>query len=162
MSWVDSLLNVPYSTCFIFFFNSLLIIVSSIIVRMTVNLSAFKEKEEEMNNYDKALEDANKRGDKARIRKLKRQEARMKALSKSVSRGRMGITLVMVLPFTLTSFLLGEFYRGQGVVIFPFDIGFLRSASFYIWHLLTFLAAYLPLTKVLGTSIITTQDSGGV
>jgi len=156
MSWID----IPYSTLFIFFVNFCIVLAASFILRVIVNVDRFKEQESEVNSYDRALEDAKKRGDKALLRKLKRQEARIKVLSTSVSRNRLNFIMVTILPFSIASFLLGGIYMDREVVKFPFEfVLFNKSSSFYIWYLLTYFTAYLPLSKVLKTSPSFLQDS---
>ena len=152
MSWFDYLSIVPYSTFSIFLVNFCLVITISFIFKLFVNVVSYKEQESEIYYYDRAVDDAKKRNDKALIRKLKRREARMKAISKSVSRDRLISLMVITIPFTITSSLMGTLYIGTEVVIFPFDLAlFNKFNSFHIWNTLTYFGIYLPLSRILKT-----------
>ena len=155
MDWINYLFVSPYSMLFIFLVNILVVIVGSSIFRLVVDVNYLEAREFEVRSYDRNLKEAKQRNDKMVLRRLKREETRIKRLSASASRRRLKAAMITVIPFTLVSILLNILYSGKGpIVSFPFEFSFLRNDfSFSIWYFLTYLTAYLPLSRLLHSSI---------
>lgn len=153
MAWQDYLFVLPYSTLFIFAVNVCVVIVGSLVFRRMVNTDRLEAQELEVRSYDRSLKEAQRKNDKVIIRKLKREEPRIKRISASVSKQRLKTALVLVLPFSGISFLLSLFYVNKEIVLFPFEFFlFNNEYSFTIWYFLTYLTAYFPISRIFKTS----------
>ena len=153
MAWLDNLFVIPYSALFIFTTNICVAIIGSLVFRRMVNADRLEAQELEVRRYDRSLKEAQRKNDKSIIRKLKREELRIKRISASVSKQRLKAALVLVLPFSGISFLLSLLYVDKEIVLFPFEFFlFNKEFSFTIWYFLTYLTAYFPISKIFKTS----------
>lgn len=153
MEWFESFFVMPYSTLFTFFINICVVLVGSFIFRMIINVNRLEAQEFEVRSYDRSFKIAKKNNDKSTLRRLKREEVRIKRISASASRQRLRVVIITILPFTVVSIMLSIIYAGKEVALFPFEFLFFnRNFSFSIWYFLTYLTAYLPLSRVFRTS----------
>jgi len=135
-------------------------LVSSVIFRLMVDVDRLEAQEFEVRNYNRIVKEAERRGDKELLRKLKRRELRIKQLTSWASKQRFKVIAVTILPFMAVSLLLSSRYLGIEVALFPFDAPFLREFSFSAWYLISYFAAYLPLSRLFRTSQSLWQDAG--
>lgn len=153
MEWLDFLFTIPYSMLFIFFVNICIVLAGSVIFRLTINIKQLEIQESRVHSYDRSLSEAKRKNDKTVLRKLKREEIRMKRISASASKQRLKASMITILPFTAASIIMIMFYVGKEIVLFPFKfVLFSTSSSFSVWYFLTYLTAYLPLSRVFRTS----------
>ena len=163
MGLFDFLFQVPYSMLFIFLVNTSIVLIGSLVFRLMVNINRLEAQELEVRGYDRSLSEAKKKNDKAILRRLKREELRIKRISASASKQRMKASMVTILPFAATSILLSLLFAGGDIVSFPFDfVLFSKSYSFTVWYFLTYLTAYLPLSRFFRTSPSFWGPSAGV
>lgn len=163
------LFEVPYSMLFIFFVNILIVFAGSLIFRLMVNIDRLEAQESEVHSYDRSLSEAKRKNDKAILRRLKREEIRMKRISASASKQRMKASMVTILPFAAASIILSIVFvpritnEARDIVSFPFEfVLFNKSYSFSVWYFLTYLTAYLPLSRIFRTSPSFWGQSSGV
>jgi uncharacterized membrane protein (DUF106 family) len=102
--------------------------------------------------YD--LNEAEKKKDKVAIRRLKRNEIRLKQYRSYIAKQRFKVTIVTIAPIMATYFIMSAIYLGQTVATFPINFPFIgRSAPFPIWYLLCYFTIYMPLSKIFGISL---------
>ena len=153
MAWSDFLLELPYSTLFILLVNIVIVLAGSLVFRLIIDIDRLEAQELETHIYDQSLSDAKRRNDKKALRKLKRENIRMKRISASTSKQRLKASMTMIIPFAMSSILLNILYIGKDVIFFPFQFAlFDKSTSFTVWYFLTYLTAYLPISKLFRTS----------
>lgn len=146
-------LPIPYSTLFIFLVNTCVVLIGSLIFRLLIDVDRLEAQEFEVHSYDRSLKEAKRRNDKAALRKMKREEVRIKRISALASKQRLKVVMITVLPFTAVPIFLGSLYAEKKVTLFPFEFLFFNEdSSFPAWYFLTYLAAYLPLSKVFRSS----------
>lgn len=150
MGWIDLIFTRPYSALFIFLISVCIVLISALILRCIINIDRLTALESEVRSYNTSLKEAKRRDDRVMLRKLRHQEVRLKQISASVSRQRMKSLMVTFIPFVLLSFVMSILYADKEVVLFPFE--FPLRGSFSIWYMLTYFAAFLPLSKILRTS----------
>ncbi|MFH0748451.1 MAG: EMC3/TMCO1 family protein [Candidatus Bathyarchaeota archaeon] len=149
MAWFDSLTVLPYSTLFIFLVNVVVVLLGALIFRLLIDIDRLETQEAEIQSYEKNLKAAKSRNDKAALRKLKREEIRIKTFTASTSKQRLKVVLITILPFTVVSLLLISVYSGKEIVNFPFEFGFFnKDYAYTIWYFLTYFTAYLPLSRI--------------
>jgi len=153
MDWLDYLFTVPYSMLFIFFVNICIVLAGSLVFRLMIDVNRLEVQEFEVHSHDRSLNEARRRNDKAILRKLKREQIRIKRISASASRQRLRAGMVTILPFAATSVIMSALFVGKNIVLFPFEFVFFNNSySFSIWYFLTYLTAYLPISRVFRTS----------
>ncbi|MFH0896791.1 MAG: EMC3/TMCO1 family protein [Candidatus Bathyarchaeota archaeon] len=153
MSWFDFLFEAPYSLFFIFFVNICVVLAGSLVFRRMININRLEAQESKVQSHNRSLNEAKRRNDEGSLRKLKREQVRIKRISASASKQRMNAGLVTIIPFAAVSLILSVLYSGKDIVFFPFEfVLFSKTYSFSIWYFLTYLTAYLPLSRVFRTT----------
>jgi len=153
MAWPDYINVIPYSTLIIFAVNTCIVLLGSLVFRLLINADRLEIQESQVRSHDKNLKEAKRRSDEAALRRLKREEPRIKRIAASVSKQRLKASLIVVIPFTAISLLLSRLYLGKEVVLFPFEFAlFTNNYSYSIWYFLTYFTAYLPLSKIFKSS----------
>lgn len=148
--------SAPYSTLLILIVASSIALSSMIVYRLMVDVKRLQSINEETRRYNDIAKQAQRSGDKAKIRRARREEVRVKILTSYATKQRLRVTLVTVAPFAFVSLLLGSFFGSSTVAISPIDTPFGREVPFYIWYALCYFASYLPLSKVFGLTMGTT------
>lgn len=150
---LSSVLTIPNSSLFIFAVTFGLVLVVMIIYRSVTDIKKLQDCELEIRKYTRNLNEAKGRNDKAVLRRLKREEIRLKHFRAYASKQRLKATLITVLPLTFIYFILSIIYLGQQVATFPIEIPIIgRDVPFYIWYLLCYLTMYLSLSRAFGVS----------
>ena len=152
MGWFDSLFVLPYSMLVVFLVNICVVLISASIFRIIVDVKRLEAREFEVLMHGRSLRETKEKNDKVALRKLKRGEVWIKRLSASVSKPRLKVIIITILPFTTVSLLLNTFYAGNQIALFPFELDFFKKYSFSTWYFITYLAASLPLSKIFGTA----------
>ncbi len=153
MAGFETLLSRPISALFIFLVALGISLVSMMVYRHMVDLGRLRAVSQEVRKYNEALKKAQDSGDQATLRRLRREERRLKQLSGYSQKQRLRVTMVTVIPFSLVSILLGFMYSGVWVAELPFETPFGSQLSFYIWYTLCYFAVYFPLTRIFGISM---------
>jgi uncharacterized membrane protein (DUF106 family) len=149
--------DAPYSTLLILIVASSIALSSMIVYRLMVDVKKLQSINEETRRYNDIARQAQRSGDKVKIRRARREEVRVKMLTSYATKQRLRVTLVTVAPFALVSLLLGSIFGSSTVAISPINTPFGREIPFYIWYTLCYFASYLPLSKVFGLTMGTTM-----
>ena len=153
MASLETLLSRPTSALFIFLVALGISLVSMTVYRYMVDLRRLSTVSQEVRKYNEALKKAQDSGDQVTLRRLRREERRLKQLSGYSQKQRLKVTMVTIIPFSLVSLLLGLLYSGVWVAELPFETPFGSQLSFYVWYTLCYFAVYFPLTRVFGVSM---------
>ena len=151
------IVNPPYSTLLILIVASSIALISMVVYRFMVDLKKLQSINEETRRYNDIARQAQRSGDKAKIRRARREEVRVKMLTSYATKQRLRVTLVTVAPFALVSLLLGSIFGSSTVAISPIDTPFGKDIPFYVWYTICYFASYLPLSKVFGLTMGTTM-----
>ena len=150
---LSPVLSVPNSALFIFGVAFALVLLVVAISRLVVDTEKINRFELEMRKHTNDLNQAKAKDDKAALRRLKREELRLKQLRSYVTKQRLNSSLITIVPLTLIYIIINTVYFGEEVAAFPIDMPFVgRFAPFPIWYLLCYFTAYLPLSKLFGVS----------
>ena len=155
MSVLTFLLAAPASTISILIIAVTISLISMIVYRLLTDVKKLQSINDEISKYNEKMRDAQKKGSRAELRRLRREETRVKILASFSTKQRMKVTLVTIIPFSLVSILLGSFYGARSVARLPFDTPYGSDLSFYIWYTFCYMSAYLPLTRLFGLSLST-------
>ena len=155
MSVLTFLLAAPASTISILIIAVTISLISMIVYRLLTDVKKLQSINDEISKYNEKMRDAQKKGSRAELRRLRREETRVKILASFSTKQRMKVTLVTILPFSMVSILLGSFYGARSVARLPFDTPYGSDLSFYIWYTFCYFSAYLPLTRLFGLSLST-------
>ena len=147
----------PYSTLLILIIASSIALSSMVVYRLMVDLKRLQSIDEETRRYNDIVRQAQRSGDKAKIRRARREEVRVKILSSYATKQRLRVTLVTVAPFALVSLLLGSVFGSDLVAKSPINTPFGRDIPFYVWYSICYFASYLPLSRVFGLTMGTTM-----
>jgi len=146
---LSSVLTVPHSALFIFGVAFGLVMLVVLISRLAVDMKKIQAFELEIKKHAQALKVAKANDDKAALRRLKREELRLKPLRSYVSKHRLTASLITIAPLMIIYILINAVYVDETVAIFPFDFPLVgRFAPFSLWYLLCYLALFLPLSKL--------------
>jgi len=152
--WVVGL-DKAYSMLVVLVIASLLVIISMTTNHLVNDVKRLGEHEIEVRSYTRDLNEARKKDDKNLRRQLKRRESEIRGLQSFITRQRMKVTLVTMLPFMIIYLILSSAFSGiTAVAILPFELPLVgRELSFYLWYLFCYFTAYLPLSRVFGVSV---------
>lgn len=155
--WLKNILSpvliLPNSSLFIFVLTFCLVLFVMIVNRMVTDIKKLKTYDLEIKKHTRDLKEAKEINNKTALRKLKREEVRLKQLRAYVSKQRLKATFVTIIPIMAIYVIISFIYYGQPAAIFPFDLPlFGRTIPFSIWYLLCYLTMYLPLSKLFGVS----------
>lgn len=150
---LSPVLTVPNSALFIFgiaFGLALLVVTVS---RLAVDAKKIQAFELEIKKHTHDLKEAKEKADKAALRRLKREELRLKPLRSYVSKHRLNASFITVFPLMIIYIIINAVYLGEQVVAFPFDFPIVGPyAPFSVWYLLCYFTTYLPLSKLFNVS----------
>lgn len=147
----------PYSTLLILIIASSIALSSMVVYRLMVDSKRLQSIDEETRKYNDIVRQAQRSGDKAKIRRARREEVRVKILSSYATKQRLRVTLVTVAPFALVSLLLGSVFGSDFVAKSPINTPFGRDIPFYVWYSICYFSSYLPLSRVFGLTMGTTM-----
>lgn len=150
---LTSLSNPPGSTIAILLVSIGIALTSMIVYRIMVDLKRLRSINEEVDKYNERFREAQKSGNRGELRRMRREEARVKMLASYSTKQRLRVTLVTVIPFSAVSLILGSFYGMLPVAKLPFDTPFGKDLPFYIWYTFCYFSAYLPLTRIFGLTL---------
>jgi uncharacterized membrane protein (DUF106 family) len=153
MGSIDTLLSQPTSALFVLLVALAISLVSMMVYRYMVDLRRLHTVNQEVRKYNEALKKAQNSGDQTVLRRLRREERRLKQLSGYSQKQRLRVTMITIIPFSLVSLLLGLVYSGRSVANLPFETPFGSQLNFYVWYTICYFAVYFPLTRVFGITM---------
>ncbi len=153
MASLDVVLSQPASALFVFMVSLAVSLASMIVYRYMVDLRRMRMVSQEVRKYNEELNKAKKSGDQAALRRLRREERRLKQLSSYSQKQRLRVTMITVIPFSAISLLFGLLYSGRPVASLPFETPFGKELNFYVWYTLCYFTVYFPLTRVFGITM---------
>ena len=150
---LSPVLSLPNSSLFIFILTFCLVLFVMIVNRLVTDIKKLQSYDLEIKKHTSDLKEAKEMNNKTALRRLKREDVRLKQLRAYVSKQRLKVTFITIMPimaiYVVTSFI----YYGQPAAIFPFDLPSIgRVIPFSIWYLLCYLTMYLPLSRLFGIS----------
>ena len=138
------LLEIPFSTVFIFLLAATISLLTSLANRLLTNPEKSKAWRKEIAEWNTELRKAQRDGDKKRTEKLMKKQKQIMQLQSKMMWQSMKVMLLFIVPLFLIWQFLGGFYTSSegpisiayfpGVVpIFPF----LNMVSLFWWYLLS-------------------------
>lgn len=166
MDGFELFLNPPVATLAVLFIAVGIALASMIVYRLMADVRKLQSINEEISRYNERMREAQRRGNRADLRRLRREEIRVKMLASYSTKQRLRVTLVTILPFSAVSILLGFFYGARPVAKLPFTTPFGSDLSFYLWYMFCYFSAYLPFLRIFGLTFATaiplrTSSRGG-
>ncbi len=153
----QSILSRPASTFIVLLVAIGIALASMLVYRLMVDLRRLQSINEEVSKYNEMVRQAQRSGERAEMRRARREEARVKILSSYATKQRLRVTMVTVIPFAAVSLILGSLYGASSVAVFPFETPFGTDIPFYVWYTFCYFSAYLPLSRLFGLSMGTTM-----
>jgi len=132
--------EIPYATFFILGLAALISLLTSLVNRLLTNPEKSKAARTEVNEWNKELREARRNNDKKAIEKLMKRQQYVMQLQTKMMWSSMKVSLLFLIPLLLMWQLLGVFYSGLKIAIFP-GVGAdlpipLFSSSLVWWYLL--------------------------
>ena len=142
----------PNSTLFVIALSIALGLIMMVANLLLTDVKRLREHEREIRKYTSTLNDAKKRNDKTALRRLKREETRIHSMQSYVSKQRLKVTMVFMIPFMLIFSVLNSVFAEAGTVaLIPFDFPFIgRNIPFVWWYMLCSFAVNFPLYRLFG------------
>jgi len=130
----------PYSTLFILGIAALISLLTTLVNRLVSNPQKSKEQRKEVTEWNKELREAQRAKDKKTIEKLMKKQQYIMKMQTKMMWNSMKVSLLFIVPLLLMWQVLGGFYSGQDIAIFP-GVGAnlplpMFSASLIWWYLL--------------------------
>ena len=132
--------QIPYSTLFILGIAALVSLLTTLVNRLISNPQKSKEQRKEVTEWNKELREAQRAKDKKTIEKLMKKQQYIMKMQTKMMWSSMKVSLLFIVPLLLMWQVLGGFYSGQDIAIFP-GVGAnlplpMFSASLIWWYLL--------------------------
>ncbi|MFQ6076867.1 MAG: EMC3/TMCO1 family protein [Candidatus Bathyarchaeia archaeon] len=147
-------LATPSSTVFVFAVALALSLGAMLVNRLLTDVKQLRAYELEIKEYDNRLSRANSSKDKALLRKLRRAEPRIKMMRSRVSRDKMKVWAVTMVPYFVIYLTLNAVFSDPSVgpvAYSPWLLPFVgREIPFMLWYLICYFAAYTPLSRLFG------------
>ncbi|GEM_PF-749193 len=156
IEWAKNLLSlflqVPNSTIFTFSVSFILNLVMAIANRLLVDVNQLRENDLKIKGYMKERNEAEKRGDRRALKKLRRMEFRMNKLQTLNAKERSKVSLLFMVPFMIVYLILNAVFLGSNIVELPFVIPFVGSIglSFAWWYIICHFTLYTMLSRLFG------------
>jgi uncharacterized membrane protein (DUF106 family) len=130
----------PYSTIFILGIAALVSLLTTLVNRLVSNPQKSKGQRKEVSEWNKELREAQRAKDKKTIEKLMKKQQYIMKMQTKMMWSSMKVSLLFIVPLLLMWQVLGGFYSGQDIAIFP-GVGAnlplpMFSASLIWWYLL--------------------------
>jgi len=132
--------QIPYATIFILGLAALISLLTSLVNRLLTNPEKSKAARTEVSEWNKELREAQRNKDKKTIEKLMKRQKYIMQLQTKMMWSSMKVSLLFLIPLLLMWQLLGGFYSGVAIAIFP-GVGAnlpipIFSSSLVWWYLL--------------------------
>jgi uncharacterized membrane protein (DUF106 family) len=144
----------PFSTLFIFAIAALVSLLTTLVNRLLTDPKKTREVRKEVGEWNKELREAQRAKDKKTIEKLMRKQQYIMKMQTKMMWSSMKVSLLFLVPLLLMWQVLGGFYSGQEIAIFP-GVGAnlplpMFSASLIWWYLLCSLLFGTTFSHVFG------------
>jgi uncharacterized membrane protein (DUF106 family) len=131
----------PFSTLFIFGIAALVSLLTTLVNRAVSDPQKSKAVRKEVGEWNKELREAQRAKDKKTVDKLMKKQQHIMQMQTKMMWNSMKVSLLFLVPLLLMWQVLGGFYAGKDIAIFP-GIGAnlplpLFSASLIWWYLLS-------------------------
>jgi uncharacterized membrane protein (DUF106 family) len=144
----------PHSALFIFSVAFSLVLLVMIINRLVTDVKKIHGYELKTKKHTSDLEEAEKKKDKVALRRLKRNEIKLKQYRSYIAKQRFKVTIITIAPIMATYVIMSAIYLGQTVATFPLHFPIIgQNVAFPIWYLLCYFTIYMPLSKIFGISL---------
>jgi uncharacterized membrane protein (DUF106 family) len=139
------LLEIPFSTVFIFLLAATISLLTSLANRLLTNPEKSKAWRKEIAEWNTELRKAQRNGDKKRTEKLMKKQKQIMQLQSKMMWQSMKVMLLFIVPLFLIWQFLGGFYTSSegtpiSIAYFP-GVGpifpFLNMVSLFWWYLLS-------------------------
>lgn len=125
-------------------------VISGLLTKYLVYTPDYVQKRAELDRFRREYEEARRRGDKKRLRKLEKRRAMMKRLESELALKSLRPFIITLAIFWLIWWALSTLYSGLGqFVLFPFPLPLIGMAGNYFWWYLISSVAFSPVTRAL-------------
>ena len=125
-------------------------LISALLTKYLVYTPEFVRKRAELDKFKREYEEARRRGDKKRLRKLEKRRVVMKKIEAELAVKTLRPFIITLAVFWLIWWLLSNLYSGLGqFVLLPFPLPLIGVSSNYFWWYLISSLAFSPLTRVI-------------
>jgi uncharacterized membrane protein (DUF106 family) len=153
----------PISTILVTLTSISLGVVTQVVTRRVVDLSAERRMRAEVNAFNKEKREATLAKDKAKLDKLKKRELQMQQEQFKVQRARLKVTAITFVPLLAVYYLMATFLGGYGVIVaytpipIPYFAGLTQSpvlfqVSLFWWYFLSSFTFSTMLSRLLHTT----------
>ncbi|HVO86087.1 MAG TPA: EMC3/TMCO1 family protein [Candidatus Eisenbacteria bacterium] len=111
--------DLPYATLFLFGLSALISLLTTLANRRLTNPEQAKTVRKEVGEWNKELREAQRNKDKKTVDKLMKKQQYMMQLQSKMMWQSMKVSLLFLIPLLLMWQLLGQFFAGKPVAIFP-------------------------------------------
>lgn len=156
IEWIKSLLSLflqmPNSAIFIFSVSLTLNLAMMAAYRLLVDINQLRENDMKIRKHMKELKDAEKRGDRRSLKKLRRIEPRINKLQTLNAKQRSKVSLLFMVPLMVIYLILNVVFTGSNVAKLPFALPFVGSNElpFAWWYLICHFTFYTLLSRLVG------------
>jgi len=147
--------QIPYSTILIIMTSIGLNLTSQIAVRLLVDVEEARRVAREAKAFRRELLDAIKKGDEAKVEKLRKKEKSIQQMEIKSSNQRLKATFIFIIPFWFIYLFISSLIGPTTTVAFsPLPLPFIGDKlQLFWWYLITSFAFATIITKLVGTSI---------
>ena len=138
------LLEIPFSTVFIFLLAATISLLTSLANRLLTNPEESKARRKEISEWNTELRKAQRDGDKKRTEKLMKKQKQIMQLQSKMMWQSMKVMLLFIVPLFLIWQFLGGFYTlPEGPISIAYFPGvgpilpFLNIGSLFWWYMLS-------------------------
>jgi len=151
-SFLSLFLQMPNSAIFIFSVSLALNLTMMVAYRLMVDIDQLRENDMKVRKYMSELKDAEKRGDRRSLKKLRRMESRINNLQALNAKQRSKVSLLFMVPMMIIYLLLSSTFLGSNVVKLPFTLPFVGfdELPFAWWYFICHFTLYTTLSRLVG------------
>lgn len=156
------MLTPPYSTVAVALTSIFFSIVSNALTRVFVDVEAERRMRAEIAKFTRELQQAIKSGNKQEEEKLKKKQATIQQMQLKISKDRMKVLAVTIVPFFILYYVIVGFIGTPWVAYSPFYIPFIMSqipnsqlfqVNLFGWYLICSFAFSGIISKIFKTSV---------
>ncbi|MDH5771458.1 MAG: EMC3/TMCO1 family protein [Candidatus Bathyarchaeota archaeon] len=151
-SFLSLFLQMPNSAIFVFSVSLALNLAMMAAYRLMVDIDQLRENDMKVRKYMRDLKDAEKRGDRRSLKKLRRIESRINKLQNLNAKQRSKVSLLFMVPLMAIYLLLSATFSGLNVVKLPFAFPLVGSDElpFAWWYLICHFTLYTMFSRIFG------------
>jgi len=151
-NYLSFFLQMPYSSIFIFSVSLALNLAMMVAHRLLVDVNQLRENDMNIRKYMGKLKEAEKKGDKRTLKKLRRMEHRITQLQTLNAKQRSKVSFLFMVPLMVIYLILNVVFSGSSVVKLPLAIPFVGSGElpFVWWYFICHFTLYTMLSRLFG------------